>query len=106
MACCKTKHPASPVVQGIDPVGGRRSEDPRGKTGCCRAPCGKGCNVFSRMAIPPSRPFEAALGMTPAAVAAEAEAAKNFPTALPEPKPGQLPQPAFDFILEPNSGSG
>ncbi|TIV06244.1 MAG: DUF309 domain-containing protein, partial [Mesorhizobium sp.] len=55
------------------------------------------------VALLPSRPFEAALGITPAALAAEAEAATTFPTALREPMPGQLPEPVFDFILAPNS---
>ncbi|MER8480813.1 MULTISPECIES: DUF309 domain-containing protein [unclassified Mesorhizobium] len=58
--------------------------------------------LFRRVAPLPSRPFEAALGMTPAALAVHAEAATTFPAVLREPMPGQ-PEPVFDFILAPKS---
>lgn len=63
MAWCKTKHSASAVLQGTDSVGSGRDEYARRRAGRCRAPRGKACSTFSL----PSRPFEAALGMTPAA---------------------------------------
>ena len=47
----------------------------------------------------PSRLFENALGMTPAALAEYAEAAVTS-RVLPEPKPDH-PEPVFDFILAP-----
>lgn len=59
--------------------------------------------LFRRVALLPSRPFEAALGITPAALAVEAEAATTFPTALQEPTPGQLPEPVLNIILAPKS---
>ncbi|MFK0690915.1 DUF309 domain-containing protein [Mesorhizobium sp. IMUNJ 23033] len=48
----------------------------------------------------PSRGFEAALGMTPAALAVYAEAATTSPPVLREPTLNQ-PEPVFDFILAP-----
>lgn len=48
--------------------------------------------------------FEAALGMPPAALAEHAEAAIMSPAVLRKPMPGQ-PEPVFDFILAPKSGS-
>ncbi|UVK48287.1 DUF309 domain-containing protein (plasmid) [Mesorhizobium sp. AR07] len=61
--------------------------------------------LFCQVALLPSRFFEAAIGMTPAALAVEAKAATTLPTALREQTPGQLPQPVFDFILAPKSES-
>ncbi|MER9876785.1 DUF309 domain-containing protein [Mesorhizobium sp. M0195] len=58
--------------------------------------------LFRRVAPLPSRPFEAALGMTPAKLAVHAETATTFPAVLREPMPGQ-PEPVFDFILAPKS---
>lgn len=62
--------------------------------------------LFRQVALLPSRLFEAAIGMTPDALAIEAEAASTFPTVLRDPTPGQLPEPVFDFILAPKSESG
>lgn len=47
--------------------------------------------------------FERALGMSPAALAEQAEAAARIPAALQATALGQ-PQPVFDFILGPSSG--
>lgn len=66
----------------------------------------KSAVLFRQVALLPSRPFEAALGMTPAALAVEAEAATTFPTVVRDPTPGQMPEPVFDFILTPKSESG
>ncbi|BCH12313.1 hypothetical protein MesoLj131c_65710 (plasmid) [Mesorhizobium sp. 131-3-5] len=62
--------------------------------------------LFRQVALLPSRPFEAAIGLTPAALAVEAEAAITSPTVLRDPMPGQLPEPVYDFILAPKSESG
>ncbi|PBB22358.1 DUF309 domain-containing protein [Mesorhizobium sp. WSM4307] len=61
--------------------------------------------LFRQVALLQSRLFEAAIGMTPAALAVEAEAATTLPVVLREPMPG-LPEPVFNFILAPKSGDG
>lgn len=61
--------------------------------------------LFRQVALLLSRPFEAAIGMTPAALAVDAEAATTLAVVLREPTPG-LPEPVFDFILAPKSESG
>jgi hypothetical protein len=61
--------------------------------------------LFRQVALLPSRPFEAAIGMTPAALAVHSEAATTLPAALPAPTPGH-PEPVFNFILAPKSVSG
>ncbi|RUZ71394.1 DUF309 domain-containing protein [Mesorhizobium sp. M7A.F.Ca.US.006.01.1.1] len=58
--------------------------------------------LFRQVGLLPSRLVEAAIGMTPAALAVEAEAATTFPTVLRDPTPGRRPEPVFDFILAPN----
>ncbi|ANT54292.1 hypothetical protein A6B35_29950 (plasmid) [Mesorhizobium amorphae CCNWGS0123] len=62
--------------------------------------------LFRQVGLLPSRPFEAAIGMTPAALAVEAETATTFPAVLREPAAGQLPEPVYDFLLAPKSESG
>ncbi|MER8948066.1 DUF309 domain-containing protein [Mesorhizobium sp. M0809] len=59
----------------------------------------KAAALFRQVVTMPSRLFETALGMTPAALAEYAEAAVTS-RVLPEPKPDQ-PEPVFDFILAP-----
>lgn len=56
--------------------------------------------LFRQVTSLPSRPFEDALGMTPAALAVHAEATVTSPAVLREPMLGQ-PDPVFDFILAP-----
>ncbi|MER9236665.1 DUF309 domain-containing protein, partial [Mesorhizobium sp. M0622] len=60
----------------------------------------KAAALFRQVVTVPSRLFETALGMTPAALAEYAEAAVTTRAILPEPKPDQ-PEPVFDFILAP-----
>ena len=64
----------------------------------------KAAALFRQVVMVPSRLFETALGMTPAALAEYAEAAVTSRVVLPEPKPDE-PEPVFDFILAPKSGS-
>lgn len=61
--------------------------------------------LFRQVAPLSSRPFEAALGMTPAALAVHSEAATASPAVLRETMPGR-PEAVFDFILAPRSESG
>ncbi|MER9226251.1 DUF309 domain-containing protein [Mesorhizobium sp. M0664] len=56
--------------------------------------------LFRQVVTVPSRHFETALGMTPAALAEYAEAAVTSRVFLPELNPDQ-PEPIFDFILAP-----
>jgi len=65
---------------------------------------GRAAALFRQVMRMPSRPFEAALGMTPAALAVHAEAATTSPAVLRGLMPGQ-PEPVFDFILAPKSES-
>ncbi|BCG83344.1 hypothetical protein MesoLj113b_68860 (plasmid) [Mesorhizobium sp. 113-3-3] len=76
-----------------------------GKQGAAARHSARAGALFRRVALLPSRLFEAALGMTLAALAVDAEAATTFPAVLREPTPGQ-PESVFDFILAPKSGRG
>ncbi|MER9548336.1 DUF309 domain-containing protein [Mesorhizobium sp. M0322] len=60
--------------------------------------------LFRQVVRVPGGPFEEALGMTPAALAAHAQAVVAYPVVPREPKPAQ-PEPVFDFILAPVSES-
>ncbi|TPJ38283.1 DUF309 domain-containing protein [Mesorhizobium sp. B2-6-5] len=60
--------------------------------------------LFRHLVGLPSRFFEDALGMTPAALAVYAETATTSPAVLREPMLNK-PEPVFDFILAPKSES-
>ena len=63
---------------------------------------GRAAALLRRLMKVPDRAFERALGMSPAALAENAEAASRIPAALHATAPGQ-PQPVFNFILGSNS---
>ncbi|ANT54464.1 hypothetical protein MEA186_01356 [Mesorhizobium amorphae CCNWGS0123] len=71
-----------------------------GKRGAAERHAARAAALFRQVTSLPSRPFEAALGMTPAALAVHAEAAVTSPAVLREPMRDQ-PDPVFDFILAP-----
>lgn len=103
----RSKAPSIACSSRIDLVGGGGGVKIReGKHVPAARHAARAAALFRRMALLPSPPFEGALGITPAALAVEAEAATTFPTALREPAAGQLPQPVYYFILAPKSGRG
>lgn len=64
---------------------------------------GRAAALLRRLMNPPDRTIERALGMSPAALAEQAEAAARIPAASQATTLGQ-PQAVFDFILGPSSG--
>jgi hypothetical protein len=64
---------------------------------------GRAAGLLHRLTNTTDYTFERALGMSPVALAEQAEAAARIPATLQATVVGQ-PQPVFDFILGPRSG--
>ncbi|WP_348629848.1 hypothetical protein [Mesorhizobium sp. M7A.F.Ca.US.010.02.1.1] len=95
----RTKHAAPPVLQRLILLAAAGVKIREGKRVAAVRHATKAARLFRQVVMMPSRLFETALGMTPAALAECAEAAVPS-RILPEPKPDQ-PEPVFDFILAP-----
>ncbi|RWI30864.1 MAG: DUF309 domain-containing protein [Mesorhizobium sp.] len=74
-----------------------------GKQAAAIRHAGRAAALLRRLMNPQHHTFERGLGMSPAVLAEQAEAAARFPATLPATALGQ-PQPVFDFILGPSSG--
>lgn len=74
-----------------------------GKQAAAIRHAGRAAALLRRLMNPQDHTFERGLGMSPAVLAEQAEAAARFPATLPATALGQ-PQPVFDFILGPSSG--
>jgi hypothetical protein len=74
-----------------------------GKHAAAMRHAGRAAVLLRRLMKTPDRAFERALGMSPAALAAYAEAGARIPVALHTTAPG-LPHPVFNFILGSSSG--
>jgi hypothetical protein len=59
---------------------------------------GRAAGLLRQLMTGPHRVFEGALGMSPAALADDAEAAARIPAVLQVTAPGE-PEPVFDFVL-------
>ena len=74
-----------------------------GKHAAALRHAGRAAGLFTRLMNTTDHTFERALGMSPAALAEQAEAAARIPATLQTTALGQ-PQPVFDLILGSSSG--